>query len=95
MLLAFLVVNEWFAILAIATRFMLSGPDNCKDVLCFLEDCIHFFERSVGGLGIEEVDDREDECIAAGSVSVGNGRVDVEDLHDSKNDVRFVLDRRE
>jgi hypothetical protein len=69
MLFGLLIVDENFAVLTIAAWFMLGSPDDCKDVLCLLEDGVHFLKGAVSGFWIEEVDDREDECVAGTEVS--------------------------
>jgi hypothetical protein len=47
--------------------FLLGFLDDVEDAGCLAEDAVHFFEGAVGGLGVEEVDDREDEGVAIGS----------------------------
>ena len=44
MLFALLIVDENLAVLAIATRLVLGGPDGGEDVLCFLEDGVHLLK---------------------------------------------------
>jgi hypothetical protein len=69
MLFTLLIINENFPVLAIAARFMLGSPDDCEDVLCLLEDRVHFLKGAVSGLWIEEVDYRKDERITMEVVS--------------------------
>lgn len=65
MLFGLLIVDQNFAVLTIATWFMLSSPDHCKEVLCLLEDGVHFLKGAVSCFWIEEIDDREDESVTA------------------------------
>lgn len=50
---------------------MLSRADDVEDSFCLLEDCVHLLEGAVGGLGIEEVDAWDDECVYHGEDYVG------------------------
>ena len=63
MLFGLLIVDENFAMLTVTAWLILGSPDNCEDVLCLLEDGIHFLKRAVSGFWIEEIDDWEDEGI--------------------------------
>lgn len=64
MLLDLIVVDEDLAVLAVAAGFLLGGLDDSEDVLGLGEDGVHLLKRTVGRLGVEEVDDGEDECVA-------------------------------
>ena len=44
MLFALLIVDENLAVLAVATRLILGGPDDGEDVLCLLEDGVHLLK---------------------------------------------------
>jgi hypothetical protein len=48
-------------------RFLLGSLDDVEDAGCFAEDAVHFFEGAVSRLGVEEVDDGEDEGVAIDS----------------------------
>jgi len=65
-LLCVLVVDEKFAVLTVAVRLVAGNGDHVEDAGGFVEDAVHLLEGPVGGLGIEEVDDGEDECVAGG-----------------------------
>lgn len=62
-LLSVLVVDEEFAMLAVAVGLVAGDGDDVEDTSRLVEDGVHFFEGSVGGFGIEEVDDGEDKCV--------------------------------
>lgn len=64
MLLGVLVVDKKLAILAVAVGLVTGDRDDVEDTGCLVEDCVHFFQRSVGCLWVEEVYDREDEGVA-------------------------------
>lgn len=64
MLFGLLIVDDNFAALTVTAWLILGSPDNCEDVLCLLEDGIHFLKRAVSAFWIEEIDDWEDEGIA-------------------------------
>lgn len=64
MLLRLLVVDEQFTVLAIPTGFFLGDSHNREDGMRLVEDRVHFFEGSVGGFGVEEVDHGDDEGVA-------------------------------
>jgi len=71
MLLGIVIRDEQLAILAIAPRRLLRNLHDIENRRRIVEDGVHFFERAVGRLGIEEVDDRDDEGIAGELVSCG------------------------
>ena len=79
MLLRLLITNQQLPIPPIPSRFL---PRNFHDLnprpkpvsVCrgrFAEDGVHFFEGAVGGFGVEEVDDGEDEGVDYGEDDVG------------------------
>jgi hypothetical protein len=70
MLFALLIVDKNFAVLTIAAWFMLGSPDGGEDVLCLLEDGIHFLKGPVSGFWIEDINDRENEGAALTDISV-------------------------
>lgn len=61
----FAVVNQYFSVLAVSSRFVLRDRYHGENRLAFPKDRIHFFQRAVGRLGVEEVDDWKDERIAS------------------------------
>lgn len=63
MLFGIFIVDKQFAVLAVAMRFLTGNRNNIKDTTSLVEDGIHLLQGSVGGFGIEEVDDREDESV--------------------------------
>ena len=70
MFFAYLIVDQNFAVLTVAARFMLGSPDDREDILGLLEDGIHFLKGAVGGFWVEEEDDGEDEGVTIIKVSV-------------------------
>jgi len=70
MLLGVLIINEHFAVLSITTRLLPRNMNNIKpasqSALGLAEDVVDFLEGTVGGFWVEEVDDREDECVDYG-----------------------------
>lgn len=53
--------------LPISARLNVGSIDDCEPALQargLPEDDVHFFERAVGGFGIEKVDNGEDEGVA-------------------------------
>ena len=63
-LLGVLIVDEELALLAVAVGLVAGDGDNAEDAGCLLEDDVHFLQGAVCCLGVEEVDDWEDECVA-------------------------------
>lgn len=59
-----LVVDQELSVLAEAMGLVVSHGDHVEDVGGLEEDCVHLFQRPICGLGIEEVDHREDEGVA-------------------------------
>ena len=66
MLLRFLVVDEELSLLAIAPRLITGDFHEGEVGVAFAEDGVHFFQGAVCGFRVEEVDDWEDEGVAAG-----------------------------
>ena len=70
MLLGLIIRNQQFPVLAIAPGLIVGDLDNAE-VACgtvgFAEDAVHFFERAVRGLRVEEVGYRDDKGVAAQS----------------------------
>lgn len=64
-----LIIDEELAVLAVAVGFVASDGDNVEYVTGLVKNRIHLFQRAVCSLGIEEVDHREDDGVALGSVS--------------------------
>lgn len=64
-----LIIDEELAVLAVAVGFVASDGDNVEYVTGLVKDRVHFFQRAVCGLGVEEVDHRKDDGVALGSVS--------------------------
>ena len=64
MLSRLFILNEYLSLLAIPPRLFLGDTDGAKDGCRLAEDGIHFLEGAVGCLGVEEVDDGEDEGVA-------------------------------
>lgn len=58
------VLGLKLAVLVVAVRLLDRVCDGVEDVGGFLEDGIHFLQRSVPGLGEEEVHDGEHEGVA-------------------------------
>lgn len=61
------VIDKQFAVFSISARLnvgLLNNSEAALQARSLLEDDVHFFERAVGGFGVEEVDGREDEGIA-------------------------------
>lgn len=58
------VVDEQLAVLAVAARLLPGDAHDIPDRLGLAEDDVHLLERPVGGLGVEEVHDGDDEGIA-------------------------------
>lgn len=65
-LLGVFVVDEEFAVLAVAVGLVSGDGDHVENAGGLVEDGVHFLEGAVGGLGVEEVDDGEDERVARG-----------------------------
>lgn len=53
------------SVLVITVRFFERDRDDVEDIRRLLEDVVHFLERAVPCLWIEEPDDRENACVAA------------------------------
>lgn len=49
MLFGLLIVDENFALLTVTAWLILGSPDDGEDVLCLLEDRIHFLKGAVRG----------------------------------------------
>jgi hypothetical protein len=64
MLLGVLVVDKKLAILSVAVGLVARNRDDVEDTGCLVEDCVHFFQRSVGCLWVEEIYNGEDEGVA-------------------------------
>jgi hypothetical protein len=64
MLLGVLVVDKKLAILSVAVGLFARNRDDVEDTGCLVEDCVHFFQRSVGCLWVEEIYNGEDEGVA-------------------------------
>lgn len=59
------VLGLELSVLVVAVRLLDRVGDGIEDVGGFLEDGVHFLERSVPGLGEEEVHDGKHESVAA------------------------------
>lgn len=74
---------------------MFGSRDNSEPSFCLAEDGVDFFERTVRGFGVEEVDDGEDESVDDGEDDVGlvadGGKRDGCDHHDLKIQVLALL----
>ena len=103
MLVRLFVVDEQFALFAVASRLVAGDCDDGEVGVAFAEDAVHFFQGAVGGFGVEDVDDGEDEGVAVGGlVSLsGSGLGEIEwvgvvdrvcFLHDGEDDVGLVFD---
>lgn len=68
MILRILVIDQQFSVFPISQRLVLSCADDVEPAPPsfgrFAEDVVDFFERAVGGLGVEEVDYGEDEGVS-------------------------------
>lgn len=68
MFLSRLVINKQLPMLSIAKRLVLGGLDNAEPAtpaaLGFLEYVVYFFQGTVGGFWVAEVDYGNDECVA-------------------------------
>ena len=71
MFLRLFVIDEQFSLLTIPSRLIARDFDKGEVGAAFAEDGVHFFQGAVGGFGVEEVDDGEDEGVAVG-VRVGH-----------------------
>ena len=67
MLLCVLVVDEKLAVLAVAVGLLARNRDDVEDAGCLVEDCVHLLQGSIGSFRVEEVNDRNDECVAIGN----------------------------
>lgn len=54
---------EELAVGAVHVGLVAGERDAVEDVGCLVENAVHFFQRAAGGLGEEEVDDRDDGSI--------------------------------
>lgn len=63
MLFGILVVDEELSVLAVAVRLVAGNRDDVEDAGRILEDSVHLLQGPVGGLGIEEINDGEDEGV--------------------------------
>lgn len=91
MLLGVLIVDEKLAVLAVAMGLVAGDRDQVEDAVRLVEDRVHLFQGAVGGFGVEEVDDGEDDCIAGSGLDGRQGK-SRGDLHDRKDDVSFIPD---
>ena len=89
--------NEQLAVLVVVVGF-LDAVGHAAEPAGLGENHIHLFEGAEFGLGVEEVDDWEDEGVAEDHVSrvlSKNGvRSSRDDLHDCEDDVGLVADVR-
>ena len=69
MFLRIFVIDDGIAELVVAAGFFAGDANDGKDGFGFAENRVHFFEGTVGGFGVEEVDDGEDEGVAGKGVS--------------------------
>lgn len=58
------VADEQLTVLAVAAGLVARNLDQAPDRLGLAKDDVHFFQRPVGGFGVEQVDDGEDEGVA-------------------------------
>lgn len=72
MLFSILVVDEELAFLAVAVRLVAGHRDDVEDAGGLLENSIHLLQGSVGGLGVEEIDNGEDEGVDDRKDDVGS-----------------------
>ena len=63
-LLRLLVVDKQLPLLTVASRLIACDFDDGEIAIALAEDTIHFFERAICRLGVEEVDDGYDEGVA-------------------------------
>ena len=49
--------DEQLSMITVASWFMLRDTDSVENAMGFAEDDVHFFQRAVGSLGIEKVND--------------------------------------
>jgi hypothetical protein len=66
-LLGVLVVDEKLAVLAVAVGLVARNRNDIEYAGCLVEDCVHLLQGSIGSLRVEEVNDRNDECVAIGN----------------------------
>merc|ERR1712093_103421 len=71
MLVRLLILDQQLSILIEPARLIPGLLDSRQNRLRLHEDVVHLFEGSIGSLGVEEVDDREDECIDYGKDDIG------------------------
>lgn len=55
--------DEQLAVLAVQARLFASHPDDIKYRRGLAKNVVHLFERPIGGLGVEEVHNGEDESV--------------------------------
>jgi hypothetical protein len=65
MFLSLIVVDKQLSILSVAARLLASTLDDGEDRVCLAEDGVHLLQRAIGGFWIKEVDDWNDEGVAA------------------------------
>lgn len=63
-LFGILVADQELTILAISARCFPGDLDHLEDGSGSAENRVHLFKRTIGGLWVEEVDDRNNECVA-------------------------------
>jgi hypothetical protein len=64
MLLRLVVVDKQLSVLAVAAGFFTSSLDDGEDRVGLAENGVHLLQGAVGGFGVEEVDDGDDESVA-------------------------------
>lgn len=79
MLLRLIIINQQLSILPKPLGFISSDFDGGEVGVAFAKNGIHFFEGAIGGFGVEEVDDWEDECVSVGEMVIsmeGDGGIE-------------------
>ncbi len=66
MLLRLLIINQQLPFLPVPSRLLSRDLDGREVGVAFAEDAVHFFERTIGGFGVEEVDAGDHEGVAGG-----------------------------
>ena len=64
MLSRLLVLNQHFPLLTVPPRLLFRDTYDVEDGRRLAEDGVHLLEGTVGRLGVEEVDDGEEEGVA-------------------------------
>lgn len=67
---------EEFTVGTVHVRLVAGERDTVEDVGGLVEDAVHLLQRTHGGLGEEEVDHWDDECVAGGIVSMNSCKTD-------------------